>query len=332
MQSMRRREFIALIGAAAIGSPVPVHSQPPDRMPRVGVLTGLSEDDPETKIRVEAFREGLRELGLQDRYNIHIDYRGGAFSPDEAARNAKELIELNPDVILAATTPAVAAFVRQTRTIPIVFVQVGDPVGEGFVATLARPGGNITGFTPYEFSLGGKWVEILKEIAPQVARFALLFNLDTVPSAGFIHSAEAAASSLAAHAVTAPIRSPSELDVVIKAFAQEPRGGLILLPDVSTAAHRKRIIDLAAEYHLPAVYGLLFFATDGGLVAYGPNSIEPYRRAATYVDRILKGTTPGELPVQAPTRYELIININAAKALGLTVPPSLLARADEVIE
>jgi ABC transporter substrate binding protein len=173
---MKRREFIELIGAAAIGSPVPVHSQPTDRVPRVGVLTGLSEDDPETKIRVEAFREGLRELGLQDRHNIHIDYRGGALTPDEAARKAKELIELNPDVIFAATNPAVAAFVRQTRTTPIVFVQVGDPVGEGFVASLARPGGNITGFTPYEFSLGGKWLEILKEIAPQLTQISLVFN------------------------------------------------------------------------------------------------------------------------------------------------------------
>jgi putative ABC transport system substrate-binding protein len=329
---MRRREFIALIGAAAISSPLHVLSQPRDRVPRVGVLTGLSEDDPETKIRVEAFREGLRELGLQDRHNIHIDYRGGALNPDEAARNAKELIELNPDVIFAATTPAVAAFVRQTRTIPIVFVQVGDPVGQGFVASLARPGGNITGFTPYEFSLGGKWLEILKEIAPQLARVALVFNPDTVPYAGFVHSAETAASSLAVHAVPAPVRSPSEIEVVIKAFAQEPSGGLILFPDVSTAAHRKRIIELAAEYRLPAVYGLLFFATDGGLVAYGPDSIEPFRRAATYVDRILKGANPGELPVQAPTKYELIINIKTAKALGLRVPPSLLAQADEVIE
>jgi ABC-type uncharacterized transport system substrate-binding protein len=204
--------------------------------------------------------------------------------------------------------------------------------GQGFVASLARPGGNMTGFTPYEFSLGGKWLEILKDIAPQVARVALVFNPDTVPYAGFVHSAEAAASSLAVHAVPAPIRSPSEIEMAIKAFAQEPSGGLILFPDVSTAAHRKRIIELAAEYRLPAVYGLLFFATDGGLVAYGPDSVEPYRRAATYVDRILKGANPGELPVQAPTKYELIINVKTAKALGLTVPPSLLAQADEVIE
>jgi putative tryptophan/tyrosine transport system substrate-binding protein len=329
---MRRREFIALIGAAVISSPVPVQSQPTDRVPRVGVLTGLSEDDPETKIRVEAFWEGLREVGLQDRHNIRIDYRGGALNPDEAARNAKELIELNPDVIFAATNPAVAAFVRQTRTIPIVFVQVGDPVGQGFVASLARPGGNITGFTPYEFSLGGKWLEILKEIAPQLARVALVFNPDTVPYAGFVQTAEAAASSLAVHAVPAPVSSPSEIEVVIKAFAQKPRGGLILFPDVSTVAHRKRIIELAAEYRLPAVYGLLFFATDGGLVAYEPDSVEPYRRAATYVDRILKGANPGELPVQAPTKYELIINIKTARELGLTVPPRMLAQADEVIE
>jgi putative tryptophan/tyrosine transport system substrate-binding protein len=329
---MKRREFIALIGAVTIVSSNIVFGQQSGHVPRVGVLTGLSEDDPETQARVEAFRQALRDLGLQDGNNIHVDYRWGAANPDEAARNAKELIGLNPDVIFAATTPAVAALVRQTRTIPIVFVQVGDPVGQGFVASLARPGGNMTGFTPYEFSLGGKWLEILKDIAPQVARVALVFNPDTVPYAGFVHSAEAAASSLAVHAVPAPIRSPSEIEMAIKAFAQEPSGGLILFPDVSTAAHRKRIIELAAEYRLPAVYGLLFFATDGGLVAYGPDSVEPYRRAATYVDRILKGANPGELPVQAPTKYELIINVKTAKALGLTVPPSLLARADEVIE
>jgi putative tryptophan/tyrosine transport system substrate-binding protein len=329
---MKRREFIALIGAVTIVSSNIVFGQQSGHVPRVGVLTGLSEDDPETKIRVEAFRQGLRELGLQDGNNIHVDYRWGAVNPDEAARNAKELIRLNPDVIFAATTPAVAAFVGQTRTIPIVFVQVGDPVGQGFVASLARPGGNMTGFTPYEFSLGGKWLDVLKDIAPQVARVALVFNPDTVPYAGFVHSAEAAASSLAVHAVPAPVRSPSEIEMAIKAFAQEPSGGLILFPDVSTAAHRKRIIELAAEYRLPAVYGLLFFATDGGLVAYGPDSVEPYRRAATYVDRILKGANPGELPVQAPTKYELIINVKTAKALGLTVPPSLLAQADEIIE
>jgi len=329
---MKRREFIVLIGAAMIVSPVPVHSQHTDRVPRIGVLTALSEADPEAKIRVEAFRQALRELGLQDSHNVHIDYRRGAANPDEAARNARELIELNPDVIFAATTPAVAALIRQTRTIPIVFVQVGDPVGQGFVASLARPGGNMTGFTPYEFSLGGKWLEVLKDIAPQVARVALVFNPDTVPYAGFVHSAEAAASSLAVHAVPAPVRSPSEIEMVIKAFAQEPSGGLVWFPDVSTAAHRKRIIELAAKHRLPAVYGLLFFATDGGLVAYGPDSVEPYRQAATYVDRILKGANPGELPVQAPTKYELIINIKTAKALGLAVPPTLLTRADEVIE
>ena len=329
---MKRREFIAVLGAAMIVSPVPIHSQQTDRVPRIGVLTGLSEADPESKVRLEAFRQGLRELGLRDGHNIHIDYRWGIANLDEAARNAHELIDLHPDVIFAATTPAVAAFVRQTRTIPIVFVQVGDPVGQGLVASLARPGGNMTGFTPYEFSLGGKWLEVLKDIAPQVARVALVFNPDTVPYPGFVHSARTAASSLAVHTVPAPIRSLSEIETVIKAFAQEPSGGLILFPDVSTGAHRKRIIELAAEYRLPAVYGLPFFARDGGLVAYGPDFVESYRQAATYVDRILKGANPSELPVQAPTNYELIINIKTAKALDLTVPPALLAQADEVIE
>jgi putative tryptophan/tyrosine transport system substrate-binding protein len=235
-------------------------------------------------------------------------------------------------VIVAATTPGIAALLRETRTIPIVFVQVADPVGQGFIANLARPGGNITGFTNFEFSLGGKWLEMLKEIAPQVARVALIFNPDTLPHAAFVDSFETAAPSFAVQSVPISVHGPTEIEVAINAFAQEPNGGLVVLPDITFAVHRHQIIGLAAKYHLPAIYGFSYFAKDGGLVSYGPDPVDPFRRAPAYVDRILKGTNPGELPVQAPTKFELVINLKTAKTLGLTVPPSLIARANEVIE
>jgi putative ABC transport system substrate-binding protein len=330
---MKRRDFVTLLsGTAAIISADTVLGQEADRVPHVGMLMGGLESDPETKPRLEAFQKGLRELGLRDGRNIHIDYRWGGANPNQTARNARELIALNPEVIVATTTPAVAALLRETRTIPIVFVQVVDPVGQGFVGSLARPGGNITGFTTLEFSLGGKWLEILKEIAPQVVRVAIVFNPDTIPYPAYVRSIEAAASSFSVQPVPTPVRGPAEMEVAIKAFAHEPNGAMVVLPDIYMAAHRQRVIALAAEYHLPAVYGFRFFATDGGLVSYGTDSVDPYRRAATYVDRILKGANPGELPVQAPTKFELTINLKTAKALGLAIPLSILARADEVIE
>jgi len=330
---MRRREFIALLGGgAAIALPRVVVGQQAHRVPRVGVLMALPESDPENKPRVEAFQQGLRELGLQDGRNIRIDYRWGTAHPDQAARNAKELVDLNPDVIIVASSPGVVALLRETRTIPIVFLQVGVPVEQGFIASLARPGGNVTGFTNFEFSLGGKWLEVLKEIAPQVARVVLIFDPDTVPYAAFVHSAEAAAPSFAVQTFPPPVHDPTEIETVIKAFAQEPNGVLLVLPDITMNIHRQRVIGLAAKYRLPAVYGFRFAATDGGLVSYGPDPVDPFRRAPTYVDRILKGANPGELPVQAPTKFELVINLRTAKMLGLTVPPALLARADEVIE
>jgi putative ABC transport system substrate-binding protein len=329
---MRRREFITLLGSAAIAWPYTVLGQQTDRVPRVGVLMSLPESDPETKPRVEALQQGLRELGLRDGRNIHIDYRWGTTDADQTARNAKELIDLKPDVIVGASTPGVAALLRETRTIPIVFVLISDPVGQGFIANLARPGGNITGFTSFEFSMGGKWLEILKEIAPQVSRVALIFNPDTIPYAAFGRSIEAAASSFAVRPVQAPVRSPTEIEVAINTFAQEPNGALLVLPDTYIAVHRQLVIGLAAKYHLPAVYGLPYFATDGGLVSYGPDLVDLFRRAPAYVDRILKGAKPADLPVQQPTKFELVINLKTAKALGLEVPPSLLARADEVVE
>jgi putative ABC transport system substrate-binding protein len=321
-----------LIAAAAIASPNAVLGQQTNRVPLIGVLYGGSKGDPQSQAAHQALQQGLREQGLSDGRNIRIDYRWGSANSDQISRNAKELVELNPNLIVASTTPVVAAVLQQTRTIPIVFLLVADPVGQGFITSLARPGGNITGFTPYEFSLGGKWLEILKDVAPQITRVALLFSPDTVAYAGFVHLIEETASSVAVQPIEAPVRGPADMENAIKAFAQEPNGGMIVIPDFSTAVHRQRLLQLAAEYRLPAVYGFRYFATDGGLVSYGPDSIDPYRRAATYIDRILKGENPSELPVQAPTKLELVINLKTAKALGIEVPGSLLARADEVIE
>ena len=330
---MRRREFIVLLGgAAAIISPYRVLGQTRDRVPRVGVLMGLLESDPESKTRVEEFQQGLRELGLRDGRDIHIDYRWTTVNPDQAVRNAKELVDLNPDVIVVSSTPGLAALLQETSTIPIVFMTVADPVAQGFIANLARPGRNITGFTPLEFSLGSKWLELLKEIAPQVARVELIFNPDSYIYAAFVHSIEAAAPSLAVQLVASPVRDPSDIEVAINAFTQEPNGGMIVIPDVYTVAHRQRIIALAAEHRVPAVYGFPYFARDGGLVSYGPDPADQYRKAATYVVRILKGEKPADLPVQAPTKFELIINLKTAKALGLDVPLQLQQRADQVIE
>jgi putative ABC transport system substrate-binding protein len=329
---MRRREFLFSLAVATATTPSIAHGQQADRVPRVDVLMGFPENDPESKPRVEAFEQGLREVGLLVGRNVQIEYRWGTADPDQTARNAKELIDLKPDVIVGATTPGVAALLRETSTIAIVFMQVADPLGQGFVANLARPGGNITGFTSFEFSLGGKWLEILKEIAPKVTRVELVFNPDTVPYDAFIGSIEAAAPSFAVQPVTAPVHGPSEIEVAINSFAQEPNGALVVLPDIHIAVHRQLVINLAAKYRLPAVSGLPYFASDGGLVTYGPDTIEPYRRAAAYVDRILKGTKPGELPVQQPIKYELIINMKTANALGLDVPLYLQQQADQVIE
>ena len=329
-----RREFVTLLGGAAASWPLAARAQQPDRMRRIGVLMGYAESDLEVQAHIAAFREGLQKLGWTEGRNIQMDTRWAA--PDDAAsmrRFAKELVALQPDVILSNTTPTTTALLQQTLTIPIVFAIVADPIGSGFVASFARPGGNVTGFTFTEPTMAGKWLELLKEIAPRVVRIAMLFNPVSATYADYwLNPFKAAAPSFAVEAIAAPVRDTSELESVIAAQAREPNGGLIAMPDSFTDAHRVEITSLAARYRLPAVYPFRFFAEVGGLLSYGVDRTDNFRRAAAYVDRILKGEKPAELPVQAPTKYELVINLKTAKALGITVPQTVLGRADEVIE
>ena len=303
-------------------------------MRRIGVLMAFDENDPKTKDWLSSFTQGLADLGWADGRTVRTDVRWAAGNVDRMRTFAKELIDLKPDVILAGTTPATAALQRETRAIPIVFVIVSDPVGSGFVAGLPRPGGNITGFTNVEAALGGKWLEMLKEIAPRVRRVAIMFNPDTAPSGGayFLGSFEAAARSLAVESITARVRSDAEIEAEIASLGSE-QTGLVLMPDSFMQVHQGTVISLTARNTVPAIGAdLPGFAREGGLLSYGANFPDIFRRAARYVDGILGGANPGDLPVQAPTKYELAINLKTAKALGLTVPPSLLARADEVIE
>jgi putative ABC transport system substrate-binding protein len=330
---MRRREFIALVGAAAAW-PLAARAQQPDRMRRIGVLMAHPENDPEFQAYVAAFRDGLQKLGWTEGRNIRIDARWGALDDAEARqRSAMELIALKPDLIVTQNTPPTASMLRQTRTIPVVFVVVADPVGSGFVESLARPGGNATGFTIMEPTTTGKWLALLKEIAPRVNRAAFLFNPATTPYADiYVNPFKAAAASLGLEAVLALVHDSAELNTVIAAQAREPNGGLIVMPDGFLNVHRAEVIVLAARYHLPAVYPWRFFAEQGGLLSYGSEQRGLFRLAATYVDRILKGEKPSQLPVQAPVEYELVINLKTAKALGLTVSHALLTSADQVIE
>ena len=330
---MRRREFISLIGGAAATWPLFARAQQAERMRRIGVLMGFAENDSRSHAHMAAFRDGLQKLGWTEGRNIRIDTRWAAFDAESRQRFAKELITLRPDLILSHSTPTTAELLLQTRTIPIIFGTVTDPVGSGFVASLPRPGGNVTGFTLVEPTMAAKWVELLKEIAPRVNRVAMLFNPATATYADyFLKPFKAAAPSLAVEAIAAPARGMSELESVVAAQEREPNGGLIVMPDSFTDANREEIISLAARYHLPAVYAYRFFTEHGGLLSYGADLSDNFRRAADYVDRVLKGEKPADLPVQAPTKFELVINLKTAKALGLSVPPSLLARADDVIE
>jgi putative ABC transport system substrate-binding protein len=327
---MNRREFITLLGGAAAW-PLAARAQQAERTRRIGVLTPFAENDATIQSYDAAFRKRLDEV--QDGRNIHIDYRWTAGNVDRLETFARELVELKPDLIFAQTTPATEAVLRHTRTIPIIFVQVTDPVGSGFVTSLNRPGGNVTGFMNMEPTMAGKWLGLLKEIAPRVTRIALLFNPATAPYAEqYVSHFKAAAASLAVEAISAPVQQASELEAVVAALAREPNGGLVVMPDVFVWLHRTEIISLAARYRIPTVYQLHDFAEIGGLLSYGNDRLDQYPRAAVYADRILRGEKPGELPVQAPVKFELVINLTTAKALGLTVPPTLLARADEVIE
>jgi ABC-type uncharacterized transport system substrate-binding protein len=328
----RRREFITLLGSAAAW-PLAARAQQPGRLRRIGVMMSYAERDPEGEAWVAAFREGLRKLGWVEGSNIWIDYRWGAVDIDLMQRFARELVALQPDVIISQNTPTTASVVQQTRTIPIIFGNVADPVGSGFVASFPRPGGNVTGFITMEPTMAGKWLELLKEIAPRVARSALLFNPATAPFGEyFLNPFKAAAASLAVEAIAAPVRDTSELETVIAAEAREPNSGLIVMPDAFLTDHRSEIVLLAARYRLPAVYPFRFFAELGGLLSYGIDPADNFRRAASYVDRILKGEKPSELPVQAPVKFELVINFKTARALSLDVPLHLQQRADEVIE
>jgi putative ABC transport system substrate-binding protein len=331
MVGMRRWDFITLLGGAAAW-PLAGRAQQAERMRRITALMSMTADDPEAQPRVAAFENGLRELGWLDGRNLRIEYRWVSDS-DLLRRIAAELARMPPDLILATSTPVMAALQEQGLSVPIMFVQVTDPVGQGLVPNLARPGGHITGFTNFEFSIGTKWLEALKQIAPRVTRVALICNPETAPYADlFQRPVEAAAPAFAVMPMTVAARSAPELERAVDAFARTPNGGLLVLPDVTNLIHRDLIIALAARHRLPAVYPYRYYAASGGLLSYGSEQADVFRRAASYVDRILKGTSPGELPVQAPIKYELVINLKTAKALDLEVPPMLIARADEVIE
>ena len=330
---MRRRAFITLFGGVAAAWPLAARAQQGERMRRIGVLMTFGEGDSGGQARVAAFREGLQKLGWEEGRNISIDPRWAPANVASIERLAKELVALQPDLILSNNTPTTAALLQQTRTIPIVFAVVSDPVGSGFVASFSRPGGNVTGLTNIQPTMPGKWLELLKEIAPRVNRAALLFNPATATYADhYVNSFKAAAASLGVDAVIASVRDRSELESVISAQAREPNGGLVVMTDSFTSTHRAEITSLAARYRLAAIYPFRFFAELGGLMSYGNDLLDSFRQAASYVDRILKGEKPADLPVQAPTKLELVINLKTAKALGLDLPPTLLARADEVIE
>ena len=328
---MRRREFITLLGGAAAW-PLAVRAQQPERMRRIAMLTNAAANDPDAQAENSAFLQGLQQLGWTDGRNVRIDTRWAAGDPAQARKYAAELVALEPDVLLGAGTTVLGLLLQATRRVPIVFVQVTDPVGGGFVDSLARPGGNATGFTQFEYSMSGKWLELLKEIAPSVTRVAVLRNPTITSGVGQFGAIQSVAPSLGVELRPIDVRDANLIEREVAAFAGVSNGGLVVPTGGRAILHRDLIITLAARHRLPAVYPLRFFATSGGLISYGPNLIDLYRRAAGYVDRILKGEKPADLPVQAPTKFDLVINLKTARALGLSVPPSLLARADEVIE
>jgi putative tryptophan/tyrosine transport system substrate-binding protein len=328
---VRRREFITLLGGAAAW-PLAARAQQGERVRRIGVLMTLAADDPEGQARLRAFVQGLQELGWTDGRNVRFDYRWPAGDAERIRRYAAELVALAPDVILAGGGAVVPSLLQATRTVPIVFTQTPDPVGAGFVNSLARPDGNVTGFTTYEYGISAKWLELLKEIAPHVTRAAVIRDAAIASGTGQWGALQSVAPSFGVELSPVNMLDAGEIERAVAAFARSPNGGVILTGSTLAVIHRDLIVTLAARHKLPAVYSGRFFVTGGGLTSYGPDSIDPHRRAAGYVDRILKGEKPADLPVQAPTKYELVINLKTAKALGLTVPPTLLARADEVIE
>src|SRR5262245_33586386 len=325
---MKRRAFIAGLGGA-VAWPVVARGQQAERVRRIAVLMGLT-DNQQGQGYAAALVEALRELGWTNERNIRIDIRWAAGSAEKARALAKELIDGGPDLVVAQNTPMVAALLQETRTLPIVFVNVADPVGSGFVVSVPRPGGNVTGFTGYEPSLAGKWLGLLKELAPRVTRAALVFNPETGPGFTFLRAAETASSEI--KVIGAPVNSTSAIEQAVNDLAREPDGGLIMSPDNFTAIHYKLIALLSAHHRIPAVYPFRYIPSEGGLIAYGVDIADLHRRAASYVDRILKGAYPSDLPVQSPTKFFMAVNLKTARALGLDVPPTLLATADEVIE
>jgi putative ABC transport system substrate-binding protein len=330
--AMKRRKFITLLGGAAAAWPLAARAQQPDRVRRVGVIVNLGADDAEGQARHAAFLQGLQQLGWTEGRNVRIDYRWYAGNADAARTYAAELVALAPDVILAEGSPCVAALLSATRTVPIVFVSIIDPVGAGFVESLARPGGNATGFLLFEYSLAGKWLELLKEIAPSVMRAAVLRDPTIAAGSGQLGAIQSVAPSFGVELRPVDVRDATEIERAVTAFARSANGGLIVTATALAAVHRDLIFTLAIRHKLPAVYFGRYFVVGGGLISYGADFVEHRRRAAHYIDRILKGEKPAELPVQAPTKYELVINLKTARALGLQAPPTLLARADEVIE
>jgi len=329
---MRRRDFIVLLGGATAW-PLKARAQQPDRMRRLGLLLNLSENDVEAQRLVKAFREGLAQLGWADGRNLRIDYRWAGGDVGRIRTFAKELVELSPDIMVAYATPSVAALQRETRSVPIVFLSVTDPVGQGLVASLAHPGGNITGFAVFEVSLGTKWMGALKQIAPGLKRVTTIFNPKTAPYYSlYLGAIEKAASSFAVESIVVEVHDDADIERAISTLSREPDGGLIAMPDSFNMVHRRTIIALVDRYRLPAMYYFPFFARDGGLISYGPDEADMFRQAAGYVDRILKGAKASDLPVQQPTKYELVINLTTAKALGLTIPEPFLQTADELIE
>jgi putative ABC transport system substrate-binding protein len=328
---MRRREFTAFLGAAAL-CPLAARAQQGERVRRIGMLVG-SADNPEGNSRVSAFRQALQGNGWTEGHNVRLDLRWGAANTDLTQKFAKEIVGLDPDIIFAETTPVVTAVLQDSRTIPLVFVNVSDPIGSGFVKTLARPGGLVTGFISNEASLAGKWLALLKETVPQIKRAALLFNPDTASYVEpFWKAFAVAALSVSVEPIAARVHNVDELQSAMADLGREPNSGLVVMAEIFATVHQQRIVALAAEHRLPAVYPFDFFARNGGLMSYGVDIDDLFRRAASYVDRILKGEKPAELPVQAPTKFQLIVNLKTAKTLGVNVPPTLLATADQVIE
>jgi putative ABC transport system substrate-binding protein len=331
---MKRREVIKLIGGAAASWPLAVHAQQNDEIRRIGVVVNVAADDPEAQTSIAAFKQAMQQLGWSEGRNLQIDFRGAAGDPERMQAFARELVALKPHVILTRSTPVTAAVLKQTRAIPIVFTVVSDPVGDRFVEGLARPGGSATGFTNVESSLTGKWLELLKEVAPLVKRVAFIFNPKLAPGGGSYYTRliEASAPPFAVTPTVAPVYGAADIERTIGEFVREPNGGLVVLPDATTLVHRKLIVALADRHHVPAIYAFRIVVSDGGLMSYGIDVVDQFRQAAGYVDRILKGAKPADLPVQLPSKFVLSINLKTAKGLGLDVPSLLQQRADELVE